>query len=65
MTEPTPASTPLPDAIEYGRELIPLLRELAEAQDRRRLSVPAHTLASRRLDVRQAIDTSLAPSTQG
>ncbi|QDJ11837.1 Alkanesulfonate monooxygenase (plasmid) [Roseomonas mucosa] len=56
---------PLPDAIEYGRELIPLLRELAEAQDRRRLSVPAHTLTSRRLDVRQAIDTSLAPSTQG
>ncbi|MDT8333992.1 alkanesulfonate monooxygenase, partial [Roseomonas gilardii] len=37
---------PLPDAAEYGRELIPLLRELAEAQDRRRVSVPVRTVAA-------------------
>jgi alkanesulfonate monooxygenase len=32
---------PLPDVQHYGRELIPLLRELAEAEDRGRLSLPA------------------------
>jgi alkanesulfonate monooxygenase len=30
---------PLPDAVQYGRELIPLLRELADAEDRGRVSV--------------------------
>jgi alkanesulfonate monooxygenase len=30
---------PLPDAVQYGRELIPLLRELAAAEDRGRVSV--------------------------
>jgi alkanesulfonate monooxygenase len=30
---------PIPDTIQYGRELIPLLRELAAAEDRGRVSV--------------------------
>ena len=37
---------PLPDAVQYGRELIPLLRELAEAEDRGRVSVPVRTAAA-------------------
>lgn len=36
---------PLPDVAQYGRELIPLLRELADAEDRRRISVAIHTAA--------------------
>ncbi len=37
---------PLPDVIGYGRELIPLLHELAAAQDVGRVSVPARALAA-------------------
>ncbi|MBR0667459.1 LLM class flavin-dependent oxidoreductase [Roseomonas hellenica] len=36
---------PLPDVAQYGRELIPLLRELADAEDRRRVSVAIHAAA--------------------
>ncbi|MFC3124378.1 LLM class flavin-dependent oxidoreductase [Pseudoroseomonas globiformis] len=37
---------PLPDVAAYGRELIPLLREMAEAQDRGRVSLGARTIAA-------------------
>lgn len=36
---------PIPDAVQYGAELIPLLRELAEAEDRGRVSVAIRTAA--------------------
>ncbi|MBX6385611.1 MAG: LLM class flavin-dependent oxidoreductase [Microbispora sp.] len=36
---------PLPDVTQYGRELIPLLRELAEAEDRSRVSIAIRTAA--------------------
>ncbi|HEY4252719.1 MAG TPA: LLM class flavin-dependent oxidoreductase [Roseomonas sp.] len=36
---------PLPDVAQYGRELIPLLRELADTEDRRRVSVAIHAAA--------------------
>lgn len=37
---------PLPDAAQYGRELIPLLRELADAQDKGRVSVAVPSQAA-------------------
>lgn len=37
---------PLPDAAQYGRELIPLLRELADAEDRGRVSVAVPSQAA-------------------
>jgi alkanesulfonate monooxygenase len=36
---------PIPDAVQYGRDLIPLLREMAAAEDRGRVSVAFSTAA--------------------